>query len=170
MSDKYAALKQAAESNINILENIAGYAPEDIDGDTVELRFEDENGCDTGCDVSIVAQCQSAADVMKLLLAERDADKRRIAELEAREVKLPPLSDDLIAILGRPNFTCAHLAELMRKGGDDIRRKAEHEQAAVIYWFLSLYLEHGNKWEAVAKADIQSRVAMASASLKIEGE
>lgn len=73
MSDKYAALKQAAESNINILENIAGYDPEDIDGDTVELRFEHEKGYEAGCDVSIVDQCQTAADVIRLLLAERDA-------------------------------------------------------------------------------------------------
>jgi len=88
MSDKYAALKQAAENNINILENIAGYDPEDIDGDTVELRFEHENGYESGCDVSIVDQCQSAADVIKLLLAERDADRARIAELAESHSKL----------------------------------------------------------------------------------
>lgn len=85
----------------------------------------------------------------------------RIHELEARtvSVNLPPLDDDLAAILGRPNFTCSHLAELLRKSGEDIPRKSEREQAAVIYWFLGLYLEHGDKWECVAKADIQSRVA-----------
>lgn len=74
-------------------------------------------------------------------------------------VKLPPLNDDLIAILGRPNFMCAHLAELLRKSGEDIKRKAEHEQAAIIHWFLGIYLEHGDKWEGVAKSDIQARVA-----------
>lgn len=106
---------------------------------------------------------------------EREREKSRrmashIAELEARTVKLPLLNDDLVAILGRPCFTCAHLAELMRKSGDDIRRKAEHEQAAVIYWFLGLYLEHGDKWEAVAKAEIQSRVAAAGINLETGGE
>lgn len=93
---------------------------------------------------------------------------RRIAELEAREVTLPPLNDDLIAILGRPNFTCSHLAELMRKSGDEIRRKSEHEQAAVIHWFLGIYLEHGDKWEGIAKADIQSRVDAAGIGVKGE--
>lgn len=85
--------------------------------------------------------------------------EERIAELEART--LPPLNDDLVAILGRPNFTCAHLAELLRKSGEDIRRKSEFEQAAVIHWFLRLYLEHGDQWKNVAKADIQSRAAAA---------
>ncbi|MCX9039548.1 hypothetical protein NLN82_26450, partial [Citrobacter portucalensis] len=94
--------------------------------------------------------------------------RQRIAELEAREVTLPPLNDDLIAILGRSNFTCSHLAELMRKSGDEIRRKSEHEQAAVIHWFLGIYLEHGDKWEGVAEADIQSRVAAAGIGVKGE--
>lgn len=97
-----------------------------------------------------------------------DAAEKRIAELEARTVTLPPLNDDLIAILGRPNFTCSHLAELMRKSGDEIRRKSEHEQAAVIHWFLGIYLEHGDKWEGIAKADIQSRVAAAGIGVKGE--
>ncbi|WP_163331794.1 hypothetical protein [Klebsiella aerogenes] len=74
-------------------------------------------------------------------------------------VKLPPLNDDLISILGRPNFMCAHLAELLRKSGEDIKRKSEHEQAAVIHWFLGIYLEHADKWEGVAKSDMQARAA-----------
>ncbi|PQH13456.1 ead/Ea22-like family protein [Raoultella ornithinolytica] len=95
------------------------------------------------------------------IAAELLVAKDRIAELEPRTltVKLPPLNDDLIAILGRPNFMCAHLAELLRKSGEDIKRKAEHEQVAIIHWLLSIYLEHGDKWEGVAKSDIQARAA-----------
>ncbi|HDG8261137.1 TPA: hypothetical protein PCO64_000824 [Klebsiella aerogenes] len=87
--------------------------------------------------------------------------KERIADLESRTVtvKLPPLNNDLISILGRPNFMCAHLAELLRKSGEDIKRKSEHEQAAVIHWFLGIYLEHGDKWEGVVKSDMQARAA-----------
>jgi len=107
-------------------------------------------------------------DEANALLDELEAAEKRIAELEERNLTLPSLNDDLIAILGRPNFTCSHLAELMRKSGDDIRRKSEHEQAAVIHWFLGLYLEHGENWEGVAKADIQSRVAVATAGIKGE--
>lgn len=120
-------------------------------------------------------QINSWRRLAKQNIAEREKDvselniaRKQIAELEAREVVLPPLNDDLIAILGRPNFTCSHLAELMRKSGDEIRRKSEHEQAAVIHWFLGIYLEHGDKWEGVAKADIQSRVAAAGIGVKEE--
>lgn len=104
-NEQIQALKAAAESQIGILENIAGYEPSDIDCDDVELRFETEEGFDAGCNVSIVEQCQKSADVIRSLLAEREADKAliaesvvlfttlrdRIAELEARTltVKLP---------------------------------------------------------------------------------
>lgn len=74
-------LRDSAESTIGILENIAGFEPSDIDGDTVELRFETEGGFDTGCDVSIVDQCQKAADVVRALLDELEAKDKRIAEL-----------------------------------------------------------------------------------------
>ena len=71
------ALLESAESTINILENIAGFEPSDIDGDTVELRFETEDGFDAGCDVSIVDQCQKAADVVQALLEELEAKDKR---------------------------------------------------------------------------------------------
>lgn len=91
---------------------------------------------------------------------------KQLAESRAVTVKLPELNDDLIAILGRPNFMCAHLAELLRKSGKNIKRKSEHEQAAIIHWFLGIYLEHGDKWEGIAKSDIQARAA----GIKVEAE
>lgn len=81
------ALRHSAESIICILENIAGFEPSDIDGDSVELRFETEDGFDTGCDVSIVDQCQKTADVVRALLDELEAAEKRIAELEAMQGK-----------------------------------------------------------------------------------
>lgn len=105
------------------------------------------------------------AEVCSEKLREKaEAAEKRIAELSGEFFALPPLNDDLIAILGRPNFTCAHLAELLRKGGQDIRRKAKHEQAAVIYWFLDLYLKYGEKWESIVKGDIRARIAMIAAA------
>lgn len=81
------ALRDSAESTIGILENIAGFEPSDIDGDSVELRFETEGGFDTGCDVSIVDQCQKATDVVRALLDELEAKDRRIAEMSALQGK-----------------------------------------------------------------------------------
>lgn len=79
-SEQVQALKEQADCICGILENIARYEPGDIDGDDVEIRFETEDGFDTGCNVSIVEQCQSAADVIRSLLTEHDADKALIAE------------------------------------------------------------------------------------------
>ncbi|EOI3574749.1 hypothetical protein ACN5L9_001611, partial [Cronobacter sakazakii] len=79
----------------SILEYIASYEPGDIDSDTVDLRFEDENGCDTGCDVSIVAECQRSADLVDELVAALEAATARIAELEARTVKLPSINPQM---------------------------------------------------------------------------
>lgn len=49
-------------------------------------------------------------------------------------------------ILGRPNFWCGPLAEVLRGCGKEIKRHAEEEQAAVIYWMLEMYEEYGDEW------------------------
>lgn len=77
-----AALRESAESMMNLLENLAGYEPQDIDMDAVELRFEDENGFDTGCDISIVDTAQQAADVIRALLDQLEAERQRTDEYE----------------------------------------------------------------------------------------
>lgn len=125
---------------------------------TVLALLDDLEAAEHRAAVDHEAAC-SLVEENEELKRKLETAEKRIAEQEARI--LPPLNDDLVAILGRPNFTCAHLAELLRKSGEDIRRKSEFEQAAVIHWFLRLYLEHGDKWENVAKADIQSRAAAA---------
>ncbi|MCW2097111.1 UNVERIFIED_ORG: putative coiled-coil protein SlyX [Enterobacter sp. BIGb0239] len=99
MSTNKQALLDSAESTIGILENIAGFEPSDIDGDAVELRFETEGGFDTGCDVSIVDQCQKAADVIRALLDELEAAEKRIAELESRQVNEEVSDEELNAVL-----------------------------------------------------------------------
>jgi hypothetical protein len=55
-----------------VLENIGSMDAEDIDGDDIDLRFEDEDGRDTGCDVSIVEYAERAAKVLRALLAGGD--------------------------------------------------------------------------------------------------
>lgn len=78
------ALRESAESIMNLLENLAGYEPQDIDMDAVELRFEDENGVDTGCDISIVDTAQQSADIIRALLHQLEAEcqQREAAEKE----------------------------------------------------------------------------------------
>lgn len=80
---------QRALDMIRVLGYIASFESEDIDGDNLELRFETEDGFDTGCTISITSQCQDASDVMQQLLNELEAADKRIAELEARTVTLP---------------------------------------------------------------------------------
>ena len=67
---------------------------------------------------------------------------------------LPPLNEQLIEILGRPNFMCIRLAEVLRTGGHVIKSKAEHEQAAALHFLLTHYLRHGDKWVETANADL----------------
>ena len=53
-------------------------------------------------------------------------------------------------ILGRPNFVCGAIAQQLRSCGKEIPPKAEKEQAAVIYWLLEMYEQHGNEWDKAA--------------------
>jgi hypothetical protein len=87
---------------------------------------------------------------------------------EARQlsVKLPALNDDLIEIIGRPNFQCSPVAECLRIGGAEIRRKSENEQAAVIHWMLGLYLEHGDKWREMGNVELQRIKAAAGGTVE----
>ncbi|MGU0912374.1 hypothetical protein ACSESF_05225 [Pseudomonas aeruginosa] len=96
-----------------VLRNIGAMDAEDIDGDNVDLRFEDAEGRDTGCDVSIVEYAEKAADLFEQhdrivgelradrdswaeqaeqrladwdeMRKERDAALARVAELEKQE-------------------------------------------------------------------------------------
>lgn len=88
------ALRHSAESIIGILENIAGFEPSDIDGDSVELRFETEDGFDTGCDVSIVDQCQKTADVVRALLDELERNQQYIKRRDQK-------NEDIALTVGR---------------------------------------------------------------------
>lgn len=66
---------------------------------------------------------------------------------------VPELTDDLRWILGRPNFWCASVAHVLRQDGHEIATKAEDEQAAVIHWLMSLYLQFGDEWREVATSE-----------------
>lgn len=67
-------------------------------------------------------------------------------------VKCSEMDDDLRWILGRPNFACSGIAQHLRKQGQEVKCKAEDEQAAAIHWMLKLYVEHGPEWRKEASA------------------
>lgn len=82
---------------------------------------------------------------------ESALEREQIALAHAHD-PVPVLDDDLRFILGRPNFWCYHLANALRAMGQEIARKAEEEQAAVIHFLLKAYFEHGPGWrDAVEK-------------------
>jgi len=60
--------------------------------------------------------------------------------------KWDSISKDEKWIMGRPNFTCAAIASLMRLIGMEVAHKAEDEQAVVIFAMLQFHKEHGDNW------------------------
>lgn len=68
--------------------------------------------------------------------------------------ELPPMDDDLIEILGRPCFQCMGLANALRLKGMDIPFKAEQEQAEVIHFTLSKYLQDKANWRQLCRDDL----------------
>lgn len=106
------------------------------------------------------------------LKAECEACQQRSQITPASEQQqaifaIPDMDEHLLQILGRPNFWCSPIASALRHGGAEIRRKAEDEQAVVIHWLLTLYLQHGAKWWEVATAEIERvRAAQSSTSSK----
>ncbi len=92
--------------------NIGAMDAEDIDGDNVDLRFEDAEGRDTGCDVSIVEYAEKAADLFEQhdrIVGELRADRDSWAEqAEQRLADWDEMRKERDAALAR-------VAELERK-------------------------------------------------------
>ncbi len=95
---------------------------------------------------------------------------KRLAEIEGTApavagptppATMPPMNEDLVEILGRPNFTCIRPAQAMRMGGFEIPSKAEHEQAHFIHFLLGKYFLHGSDWAKKSNEALQAMVASA---------
>ena len=72
---------------------------------------------------------------------------------------VPPLDDEVRAILGTMCFAVGGIAETLRKGGYVIKHKAEDEQAVVAHWSLSLYAKHGKEWRAKVEEELKAMLA-----------
>lgn len=66
------------------------------------------------------------------------------------------LNDDLLDILGRPNFACISIARILKASGWDIPPKAEAEQASVIFFTLKHWIADPANWRANAGAELQA--------------
>ncbi|MFJ3481747.1 DUF3850 domain-containing protein [Pseudomonas sp. NPDC090202] len=77
-------------------------------------------------------------------------------QAEMKAASLSELTDDLREILGRPNFTCNGIAQMLRTTGRDIPRKSEEEQAATIHWLLGHYLQDRINWRANASNELRT--------------
>ena len=133
------ALRHSAESIIGILENIAGFEPSDIDGDSVELRFETEDGFDTGCDVSIVDQCQKTADVVRALLDERERNQQYIKSRDQENEDIALTVGKLRVELEGKDSKIANLTaerDALREGEMGDARHSNTRAAADIYFQL----------------------------------
>lgn len=58
------------------------------------------------------------------------------------------LNDDTKKIFGMMCFQCMNIASRLRELGHVIGFKAEDEQAHVIHFLLSQYMQHGDAWRA----------------------
>ncbi|HCJ1265016.1 TPA: hypothetical protein NQO12_000486 [Pseudomonas aeruginosa] len=121
-----------------VLRNIGAMDAEDIDGDNVDLRFEDAEGRDTGCDVSIVEYAEKAAD----LFEQHD---RIVGALRAENAKLSealdrwPLIRDSLKL--RLADALARVAELDKQCRDDVARalglRPSHERGFAWSYLLA---------------------------------
>lgn len=62
-------LREEAARCAFVMRNIGSMGEDEIEGDNVDLRFEDAEGRDSGCDISIVEYAERSADLLESLLA-----------------------------------------------------------------------------------------------------
>lgn len=67
-----------------------------------------------------------------------------------------PDTDGVREILGRMCFQCIRIAQVLRLRGDEIKERAEDEQAAVLRFLLNHYLASPDQWAERAQAEINA--------------
>lgn len=90
-------------------------------------------------------------------LAIRELQAANTKDVPEGFVLLPKeLTQDVNNVLGYPSFSFISAAEVYRKLGFEIPRKAEEEQAFFLHKLLILALEHGSKFLEVFHAETQA--------------
>lgn len=67
------------------------------------------------------------------------------------------MNPDLLEILGRPNFQCIRIAQILRAGGAVIESRSENEQAAVLLFLLNHYLADNANWYTNASEELRAK-------------
>lgn len=141
---KVEAERDAADTGLPIV----GLGPmtESADIDQLQLKIAElQLALTMHDDAAIQDEC---------IRAENSELHAKLAERSAPII--PELTSDLREILGRPNFTCHHVAKALRVMGITIAPKSEDEQAVVIHWLLGHYLKHGADWRQRATAELEA--------------
>ena len=142
IADRLAALTAAPAAPAAV----AGDARDRVMGE-LEQWF-DTQGVDVG----------SAADSVIAALAHDRASQARAAGYVPAAFEL---NEQTREILGRPMFACIGIAQTLRQRGDEIAKKAEHEQAAVLAFCLGHYFTSGAAWRDAAEAELRDIAAAA---------
>lgn len=141
---KEEAERDAAETGLPIV----GLGPMTESADIDQLQLE-------------IAELQLALTMHDDAAIQDECIRAENSELHAKLAErsppiIPELTSDLREILGRPNFTCHHVAKALRVMGITIAPKSEDEQAVVIHWLLGHYLKHGADWRQRATAELEA--------------
>lgn len=69
-------------------------------------------------------------------------------------------TDAVYEILSYMCFELGRTAALFRATGDEIKRRAENEQAHMMRWMLTLAAQHGERWTVAAGEEVARRRAL----------
>lgn len=92
------------ENGVLVADTLRHLADNEIDSDYFAICHTNENGTEIECELAITDYARQAAGTVDELVKALEAAEKRIAELEAREVKLPKP----ISVLHRRDFGDAH--------------------------------------------------------------
>ncbi|MBN0756010.1 hypothetical protein JTL99_31965, partial [Pseudomonas aeruginosa] len=138
-----------------VLRNIGAMDAEDIDGDNVDLRFEDAEGRDTGCDVSIVEYAEKAADLFEQ--HDRIVGELRAVIAQLRQHKNDYMDSGQETYRALQNEIREREAEIARLDGLVSGRTAERDTALTKVAELEKELEMAR--DAASKGDAARHAA-----------
>ena len=94
-------------------------------------------------------------DQLKIEELMRSNERLRDEYNELAKRALPStLTQEVRDVLGMMIFNTGPIAHAFRAAGKDIPRKAEEEQAVVLFWLLGHALKHGTDWRKHAAAEL----------------